>query len=106
MRGMKERARSMSALSSDIDDSEADQGEGEQGDTASSRKKARTSRSSGSAALVDMLREDARKNEDIMKLFIAGMEQDRLDQKERREREREKEEQEGARQREMQEKEY
>jgi len=79
MQGRKERARSLTATSSDL---ETNSSRGEQ-DIVNPKKKARTSQS----AIINMFQEDLQKNDDIMRLFIAHAEQDRLDQKERWEKE-------------------
>ena len=79
MQGRKERARSLTATSSDL---ETNSSWGEQ-DIVNPKKKACTSQS----AIINMFQEDLQKNDDIMRLFIAHAEQDRLDQKERWEKE-------------------
>src|SRR3954469_16488912 len=80
MQGRKERARSLTATSSDP---ETTPSQGGQDNIVNRKKKARTSQS----AIINMFQEDSQKNDDIMRLFIAHAEQDRLDQKERWEKE-------------------
>lgn len=79
MQGRKERAH-LTATSSDH---ETNSSQGEQDNITRPKKKARTSQS----AVINMFQEDLQKNDDIMRLFIAHAEQDRLDQKERWEKE-------------------
>ena len=74
MKSRKER--SISTLSDDIEP-EVDF------ESSDSRKKARTSRRSSNSSILDMLREDASKANDMMKFFVTNAEQDRLDQRER-----------------------
>src|SRR4051812_31963137 len=89
MQRRKERARSILSVISDPEPNTADH-EGEL------KKKLRISRTDTNKVLIDMLREDAQRNEEIMKTFFMNAEQDRKERKERWEYERVREDREYA----------
>lgn len=97
MKSRKERSRSISTLCSDGPDSESE---------VTSKKRARFSRDSQMEPILDLLREDAERNEGFLKAFIDSAEKERKEHREMWELDRQRAEEERKEQRERWEREF